>query len=68
MNVDRKHISAICRILDIDPTIFCHPNEVIFSEERELIAAWRKADPLDKAMVRRNLHMEEKKDSSQSAI
>ena len=68
MEIDRKHISAICNALEIDPVIFCHPNEVIYSDERDLIKAWRAADNLTKAMVRRTLGIEEKKDSSQSAI
>jgi len=68
INIDRKHIEAICNTLRIDPTIFCHPNEVIFSDERLLLEAWRAADELTKAMVRRNLGIEEKKDGSQSAI
>ena len=66
INIDRKHISAICRTLDIDPVIFCHPNEVVFPEERKLIEAWRSADELDRELVRRTLHMEEKNDSSES--
>ena len=68
INIDRKRIEIICKVLHIDPVIFCHPNEVIFPEERKLIESWRKADQLTKAMVRRNLGMEEKKDASQSAI
>ena len=68
INIDRKRIEDICRVLHIDPVIFCHPNEVVFSDERQLIEAWRAADELTKAMVRRTLGMEEKKDSTQSAI
>ena len=68
INIDRKRIETICTVLHIDPVIFCHPNEVIFPEERQLIEHWREADQLTKAMVRRNLGMEEKKDASQSAI
>lgn len=68
INIDRKRIRDICRVLNIDPVIFCHPNEVIFPEERLLINAWRNADELDRAMVRRTLHMEEKNVSSESAI
>ena len=68
INIDRKRISDICKVLNIDPVIFCHPNEVIFPDERQLIEAWRKADDLDKELVRRTLHMEEKNDSSESAI
>lgn len=68
INIDRKHISAICRVLDIDPVIFCHPNEVIFPIERQIIEAWRAADELDKALILKVLHLEEKNDSSQSAI
>lgn len=60
MNIDRKHISAICRVLSIDPVIFCHPNEVIFPEERLIINAWREADELDREIVRRALHIGEK--------
>lgn len=68
INIDRKRIRDICKVLNIDPVIFCHPNEVIFPDERQLIEAWRKADDLDKELVRRTLHMEEKNDSSESAI
>lgn len=68
MKIDRKRIEDICRILSIDPVIFFRQNEVIFSEERQLIEAWRAADELTKAMVRRSLGMEEKKDTAQSAI
>ena len=66
INIDRKHISAICRTLSIDPTIFCHPNEVVFPEERQLIAAWRVADEISREMVRRALHMDEKNNPSES--
>lgn len=37
-------------------------------EEQNLLSAWRSADELTKAMVRRALGMEEKKDTAQSAI
>ena len=36
-------------------------------EEQHLLSAWRAADELTKAMVRRTLGMEEKKDTSQPA-
>ena len=68
INIDRKHISKLCKTLDIDPMIFCYPNEVIFPEERELIQAWRVADLLDKELVRRTLGLNPKKDMSQSAL
>ena len=68
INIDRKRIRDICRVLNIDPVIFCHPNEVIFPEERLLINAWRNADELDRAMVRRALHIGEKNDMSVSEI
>jgi transcriptional regulator with XRE-family HTH domain len=66
MDIKRDRIEDICKTLHIDPAIFCHPNEVIFAEERQLIEAWRSADELTKAMVRRNLGLEEKNDISES--
>lgn len=66
MNIDRKHIQAISNTLHLDPMIFCHPNEVIFSDERILIEAWRAADELSKEMVRRTLGISEKNDTSES--
>ena len=66
INIDRKRIEDICNVLHIDPLIFCHPNEVIFPDERQLIEAWRNADELTRAMVRRALNMDEKKDTLQS--
>ena len=66
INIDRKRIEDICRVLHIDPVIFCHPNEVIFSEERQLIEAWRAADEFTKEMIRRALGMDEKKATSLS--
>ena len=66
IDIDRKRIEDICNVLHIDPLIFCHPNEVIFPDERQLIEAWREADELTRAMVRRALNIEEKKDISQS--
>ena len=69
INIDRKHIRDICNTLHIDPVIFCHPNEVIFPDERRLIESWRKADELTKELVRRTLHIEEEKnDSLESTI
>ena len=61
MKIDCKHIGALSRTLGIDPIIFCHPNEVYFADERQLVEAWRKADNLTKAMVRKILGIEEKK-------
>lgn len=37
-------------------------------EEQRLLSAWRSADELTKAMVRRSLGIEEKRDTTQSAI
>lgn len=37
-------------------------------EEQRLLSAWRAADELTKAMVRRSLGIEEKRDTTQSAI
>lgn len=69
MKIDRKHIALLCRTLDIDPVIFCHPNEVIFPEERELIEAWRSADEGTRASIRKLLDLPvNKKDIESSAI
>ena len=70
ISVDRKRIEDICNTLQIDPLIFFHQNDVFFSEEIQLIEAWRAADELTKAMVRRTLGIEaeEKNDTSQTAI
>ena len=68
MDIDRKHIASLCNVLHMDPVIFCHPNEAIFSDERQILEAWRKADNLTRAMVRRNLGIEEKNGLSESAI
>lgn len=61
INIDRKRVESICNVLHLDPAIFCHPNEVVFREERIMLAYWREADPLTQAMVRRSLGMEEPK-------
>ena len=64
--IDRSHISRLCNTLDIDPVIFFRRNEVITTEEMELLTAWRGADEIDKIQVRRTLHMEVKNAQSQS--
>ena len=61
INIDRKHIESICNVLHLDPAIFCHPNEVVFREERVLIDYWRDADPYTQELVRRTLGMKETK-------
>lgn len=69
INIDRQHISSICRILNIDPVIFCHPNEVIFPEERQLIEAYRNAGEETRENIRSILKLPElKKDSGNAAI
>ena len=68
INVDRKRIEDICNVLAIDPVIFFHQNDVFFPEEIQLVNAWRSSDELTKELVRRTLHMDEKKDASRSAI
>ena len=45
-----------------------HTAKNVDPEEKELIDAWRSADEYTKGLVRRALHMEEKKDTSQSEI
>ena len=68
-NIDRKHIESICRILCIDPAVFFHLNDLIFPEERQLIEAYRAADPGTRSSVRKLLDIpESQKDTNQSAI
>ena len=69
IKIDRKHIESLCRALDIDPVIFCHPNEVIFPDERQLIEAYRAADDATRASIRKLLDLPVyKKDTESSAI
>ena len=63
MDIDTKHIGKISTVLQIEPAIFCHPNEVIFPEERELIAAWRNADDAIRYSIRKLLGIEQKNDT-----
>lgn len=66
--IDRKHIESLCRILEIDPAIFFHLNDLIFPEERKLIEAYRVADPGTQSSVRKLLDVPEvKKDMSSKA-
>lgn len=64
----RDMIEATATALRIDPVLFFRNNDVIFPEERKVLSAYRAADDLTKAMVRRTLNIEEKNDGSKSAI
>jgi hypothetical protein len=48
--------------------LFFQREEVLFPDEQEIIDAYRAADELTKAMVRRALGIAEKNDSSESGI
>lgn len=62
----RSTIADLARTLQLDPIIFVQREEILMPEEHRLISAWRAADELDRELVRRTLHMEEKNDSSES--
>ena len=64
----RDMIEATASALRIDPVLFFRNNDVIFPDERKVLNAYRAADDLTKAMVRRTLNIEEKNDGSKSAI
>lgn len=64
----RDKISALSRLLMIDPVLFVQPHELLFPEEREILDAYRSADPGTQAAVRKLLDIPEKNDSSASAI
>ena len=64
----RTMIRDLARELQLDPMLFFRREEVLFPDEQEIIDAYRAADELTKAMVRRALGIAEKNDSSESEI
>lgn len=63
-----KNIALLCNKLQLEERIFFERKEVLLPDEYEIIVAYRKADELDRAMVRRALHIGEKNDMSVSEI
>lgn len=64
-----SHISALARVLQIDPVLLFQDEELLMPEEKQVIDAYRKADTGIRTSVRILLGIhDEKKDSARSAI
>jgi len=64
----RDKIAALSRFLQMDPTLFIMPQEVLTAEERDLVSAYRAADAGTQASVRKLLDLPEEKNTAESAI
>ena len=72
-NMGRDKIAALAKVLQINPVELVPGDSpqstmALSPVEHDIIIAYRQADELDRAMVRRALHLEEKNDSSESEI
>ena len=54
----RPMIEATAKALNIDPVMLVQREEVVFPDEAKVLDAYRAADDLTKAMVRRALQIE----------
>lgn len=69
-NMKRDKISALSHVLDLDPTLFITPAEVLSETEKRLVQAFRSADPSIQAAVKKLLDIPDaqKKDFARSAM
>lgn len=65
----RPMISALARVLQLDPMVFMQREEILMPEEHEVVTAYRNADTGTRNAVRKLLDLgESKKDVGKSAI
>ena len=50
--IKRDKIESLCQILQLDPTIFFRPAEILEPEEYDLLDAYRKADEGIRSSIR----------------
>jgi repressor LexA len=64
--IKRPMISAMEKVLHLDPKIFFQREEVLFPDERDVINAYRRADDGTKSAVRKLLDIPEAKKDTES--
>lgn len=67
-NMKRDKIESLARFLQLDPSIFIIPSEVLTADEQHLIELYRNADDRAKRDAIRTLEEHQIKDTNQKAI
>lgn len=70
VNLKRSTIASLARVFNVPPSYFLDDDDSpeITDDERDLLTAYRKADPGTQASIRKLLDIPDKKDIGQTAI